>query len=422
MERKRNQILRINDIRLLLGSLLLFSVACSGPSSSNSSVSLRPITGVLCLSDSTTFAGEGVSIFAISKQNTPADSLCLIWSGPYGDMLYIEENRSGDTVYFPIAEQAFQRSGVAMLSLCQKGQVLDKKTLNILPLSPIGVIETYAGEKTMVVKSDQTAMIVAIPKDTFGNPSMAGTPVQYALRYPGAPVSMLNNVINKVVSAQLINAGPKTGKILIGVSSDEANSIEETITLMSTWPSVFNIKAESWFPFADSRQNIIVRTGFIKDAWGNVVTDGTLLHFVIEEDGVQVAKYRGYTSSGAAQIQIENPDHAADWKIYALSEGGISSNTINLNFDIYVQELPFYYDPEQKSIVVGPIRGILGQMVTDDLEIQLILERPDNEYHFSGLTENGYCTVLLPDTFSAGKYQCQVLAGGQNNIRQISIE
>jgi len=421
MERKRNLMTIINGIRLLFWSFLSLSVACSGSPQPPTPPS-APIAGVLCLVDSVTFAGENISIFAISDQHTFTDSLHLIWSDAYGDIPYIEETRRGDTVYFAIAEQTFQRSGTVILSLCQKGQILDQKSLKILPLSPIGIIETYAGEKTMFVKSDQTAMVVAIPKDTFGNPSMAGTQVQYALRYPGAPVSILNDVINKIVSAQFIGTGPQTGKILIGVSSGEANSIEETIGLTPTWPSKFNIQAEAWFPFADSRQNIIVRTDFIRDGWGNVVTDGTLIHFVVEEDGIQVAKYRGYSSSGAAQIQIENPDHAADWKIYALSEGGIRSNTINLHFDVYIQDLPFYYDSKQKGIVVGPVSGTLGQMVTDDLEVQVILEHSDNEYRFFGLTENGFCTVLLPDTFPPGRYQCQVLAGGQNDIREISIE
>jgi hypothetical protein len=274
----------------------------------------------------------------------------------------------------------------------------------------------------MVTGSRQTAMEVVIPKDTFGNPIANGNLVQFNYSYPGSLLKVEVRKISNMVACLTLAAGDNSGNILIGASSGEAMAIEETIELTPAWPVTFNIEVTSSLPYADPRQNIVLTSNVIRDQKNNKVADGTIVHFTVSAKGTTVAQYRSFTSNGIAEVYIQNPDHATEWSINAVIAGGIQSNAIIQQFKTYVQQIPVDYEQKQGIFVIGPVTGHLGQMVTDDLPVEMVLQNEKISIKLSGKTENGFCRLKLPVDFPKGKFNYQVRTGGREVSEMISFK
>lgn len=372
------------------------------------------------LPDSISPAGRSVRLGVQTSAPQPVDNWALIWSDAFGDRMY-SAKPDGQGLVFEIPDTVVYRSGDVLLSLCWMGHTIDQAHLWIKAGEPEGVIETYAGARTLVSNSGQRAMIVGIPKDALGNVVDAGTKVLLSLRYPDAqPLTRELTVGNMVTSLEL-SAGSRTGKIIIGATAGQARSIEEAIQVTSGWPVAFSVEVLSWFPYADARQHISLRTDFIRDAAGNLVSDGTLIHFIVSEQGRPVATYRSYTSGGSAKVFIENPQRPVAWEITAMSEGGIRSNSVRLEFAPYVSALPVLYDAQRHALSIGPVTGKLGQMVGDDLEIHIALTGSQYSFSASAPTDNGHCMIYLPPDLPLGAYQARAWAGGWEQTDTLTI-
>lgn len=411
---------KLNNLPLcgVLVWLIAGITACIGettPASDPVGVSAR-----LMISDSIVRAGQSARIWAQATTSTLDSNWYLVWSGGLGDVIFRGDPQDS-LITFRLPDHHFQKSGRIQLHLVHAGTLMDDKQLEILPGNPVNVVESYAGNKTMVAASGQRAMVIAIPRDTFGNPAAEGTWVDFKLRYPGSSEMTRREPIDHMVSGIELDAGNRTGKIIVGASAGLARSVEETVELTPAWPTSFSLEVEDWFPYADSRHNVVLQTGFIRDAGGNLVADGTSVLFAVYEDDQLVAQYQSLTSSGSARGLIQNPDRQTNWRISALVEGDIRSNPVRLDFAPYVVSLPFRYDAIQRTIIAGPVTANLGQLVTDDLPVEIRLAQADSIYYFSGLTENGFCTVSLPTQLRAGQYRCQVAAGGMTTDRELMI-
>ena len=393
-------------------------IGCSSPTSDFPTPS--SVNGSILLTDSSTVAGSPLLIIAKIDLDTIESPIWLIWSNAFGDLFYQGEHQQNGW-QFSIPDSAFNYSGIVELSLSYQGTKIDQKRIQILPQKAFGIIESYAGAKTMVVNSRQSAMVVAIPKDTFGNAMLYMDSVQFRWRYPKATAEEKYQLIRGMTAAISLPSGSNSGKILTGATLGQSKSVEETIELTPGWPQTFQIEVSNWFPFADSRQLVTVQSGIITDRNGNQVADGTSIQFIVRENGKVQSRYRSFTSNGSAQVYIENPDHATSFEVFAMAEGGASSNTFVLTFDAAVQQLPFAYDQKQQAIVIGPITGNLGQMISDGLSVSVQLKKNKEGFRFVGRTENGFCTIVLSDKIPEGSYQCEVLAGGKQTVEIVSI-
>lgn len=398
---------------------VLFFMGCGSPSA-NPLPDITP-KGSILLQDSSTTAGEPVDIYALFDSDSITGTWTILWTDAFGETIMTLPQQGG-TIKLPIPEQAFKKTGMVQLTLCHNEKIIDKQQLEIKSGPPFGVVESYAGAKTMVVGSSQTAMEIVIPKDQFGNPMPDGHEVRFNYSYPGKQPEVKDRQINNMIAAITFGAGENDGNILIGASSGKAMAIEETIELTPAWPSAFIINLITLIPYADPRQNIIIRSNTITDTKGNKVSDGTVVHFTVLENDLTVAQFRGFTSNGIVEVYIQNPDHTADWEIKAVVAGDIKSNTIALGFEAYVQQMPITYNPAKKILVVGPVTGHLGQMVTDDLPIEVTVSLPSTSLMFSGKTDNGFCNLDLPSDFPKGNYDYSIKAGGRNLTGKLNIK
>lgn len=404
---------------ILFFGLISFLLGCSSPSAEPPPDIV--VKGRILLQDSITNAGEPIDINALLDADTSAGNWTLLWTDAFGETILNLPKVKG-TIKIPVPEVIFEKNGKVLLSLCHNGVIIDQQQLEIRSGLPFGVIESYAGAKTMVVGSRQTAMEIVIPKDQFGNTMPDGHQVRFNYSYPGSPPAEKDRLVSNMVAALTFGAGENDGNILIGASSGEAMAIEENIELTPAWPATFAIKQTSWVPYSDSRQNITVRSNTITDNRGNKVADGTVVHFTVSENNLTVAQYRAFTSNGIAEVYIQNPDHAANWTISAVAAGGITGNNISLGFATYVQQMPVIYDTEKEALVIGPVTGHLGQMVTDDLPVDLELQLESTYMAFSGKTEDGFCTLQLPSEFQKGSYDYKVKAGGRELKGKLNIK
>ncbi|MCB9082621.1 MAG: hypothetical protein H6555_13020 [Lewinellaceae bacterium] len=402
---------------MLIYIALLVNLACSADSPAPDSATPQ---GRILLTDSLFQAGILTSIYARADTARADKSWLLIWSDALGDTPVTGSWRN-DTLVFSIPRNLCSHSGRVQLSLTSGGQVADQRFLQLTPAAPEGVVETYVGPKTITVSSGQRAMVVAIPKDAFGNPVATGTVVTFSLRYPGQSIVTRESLMDNLVSSILIPAEERKGQILVGATAGKASSVEEGIALTPAWPGQVSLEVESWVPFADPRQYVAVRTNPIVDALGNLVADGTLVQIVVREQEQVVGSYPGFTSNGVAQVHLQNPNHPADWEITAFANGKAEGPALRLGFVPYVVALAVTYLDEEKTLRIGPVKAPLGQLVTDDFPMEVTLQQQDQHYHFSVLTQDGFCSLSLPADFPAGIYRCSVMAGGQRISREIYI-
>jgi hypothetical protein len=418
MNDQKTSYRRIPLASILLAALLLLLASCN--SSVEEKTTTPDISGEILLPNTITTAGQPVDIFTTTDSDLPQSGWMVIWSDAFGDLM-LEADTIKNGIALPVPDSAFQHSGMVVLSLCYDGLMLDQKSLKIIPGPAYGVIESYAGAKTMVVGSRQTAMEVVIPKDRFGNPVTDGNPAQFNFSYPGSLSKVEDRAISNMVASITLAAGENSGHILIGASSGEAMAIEETIELTPAWPVSFDIQITSCIPYADPRQNIVLTSNVIKDQKNNKVADGTVVYFTVSAQNRMVAQYRSFTSNGIAEVYIQNPDHATTWTINAAIAGGIQSNAIIQEFKTYVQQISVNYEQKQRTFVIGPVTGHLGQMVTDDLPVELLLQNEKTSMELSGKTENGFCRLKLPVDFPKGQFNYQVRTGGREVSKKIRL-
>ena len=343
----------------------------------------------------------------------------LVWQDAFGQRLLAARQDASGT-YFLADSLLTQHAGKVDLVLVEKQNPTATHTLHLRPASPSGLVETYAGAKTMVVNSRQTAMIIGVPKDRYGNPTAARTRTTFSLRYPGEAPRAVHGFTNNLVAAVELPTGPRTGKLLSGVAAGAARSIEEAIELTPGIPAGVTLHLENAFRFADERQEIVVRTDPMTDAFGNPVADGTLVDFLLHHRDTLRGRYRAFATGGVARVRMPNPTRAGRWWVRAQVPGSPPSAPLALDFAPYVTELPLRY--AAGSLRIGPVAADLGQVVTDDLPVRVRLSGAATDLHLTGNTEDGYVRLELPDALAAGPYLATAEAGGLRRTLRFTLQ
>jgi hypothetical protein len=167
-----------------------------------------------------------------------------------------------------------QRRGELLLQLWQGQVLLDQQKVRILAGRAAGVIETYAGPRTIEALSGQKSMVVAVPKDRFGNPLPDGQSLQFHFRYPATGPETEGKPVENLIGVHPFEARSLAGKITMGVEADEARAEAEELRITPAWANRIRIRVEEWFPYADGRQNVKILTEKLRDPAGNLVSDG----------------------------------------------------------------------------------------------------------------------------------------------------
>lgn len=325
----------------------------------------------------------------------------------------IAPEEEGDDLSFLLPQNLSQKSGTVDWKLLGKNQILAMGSLSILPgKQESNTMETYLGPTSIFANTEDHAIIVALPQDQWGNPLPDGLEVQLNQTYANTQQSMKMETKN-MIAYKRVGYAQKTGDLFLGASHASQRSKEFTLNVLPWKATAFRIECQRLHPYADGNQMATLTTSIIKDAHQNLVADGTLVQFYIDNgSGKEMITY-GHTINGVALAKILHPSEASQWTIRAQVPGASQSNSLQLAFKPAVEDFPLLYDAHSATVTVGPILSYMGQWIPDGMAIDLdILKEGQPVGHMGTTSKNGMGTLQLPRTFDPSKQLLEVSVAG----------
>jgi hypothetical protein len=371
------------------------------------------------IQDTVINAGETMTL-VINCSSETRDTLYLILSNTLGELIYpvgIENGIGSVTINDAILKQ----SGVISYELVHNKSTYDSGSFMVNPLDPMGLLETYAGPKTIISGGVEEAMMIAVPVDTFGN-VVEETVIQFGLVTP-LMRSTSKNPIYKLTAYQRYKSNKTTGKWYIGAETGQSNSLEEHIYVTPASPQDFKIEVIQNTPFADGRTISMISTSSLKDEYDNTVSDGTVVHFYMMEEGKIISAYQAQTIGGKARLYFEHPDRAMNVSVQSNVTDIASSNILSLSFESILKDFKATYNKDSKLVRVGPLRGVLGQYLPDGFRVDFHVAGSEYDKWIYKQSENGFCELILTDQiFIPGNYKIDIYVGGISNELMIEWE
>jgi hypothetical protein len=343
------------------------------------------------------YAGDQIILIADIIDNQSIDSFLVIFTYSLGESI-LKVKPESDSLVITVPDEISTLRGAVYISLMRGGHTTASTSFHIKPLQPFEQIASYGGPATIESSGIDWHLITTIPKDPYGNPVADGTEVDFSLLYPGGAMIQRKEKVESLLTGIRINSITKAGKIYIGAKSGTAHAVEREVLVTPTWPTNFELEVLEFFPIADQRQVVRLRTSIILDRFGNTIADGTIINFVKEEDKGRINNYVSFTVSGRAEVQIENPNYETIWEVYAFIDQSVKSETKKLYFQTGDIEIPIAYVKQKRSFRIGPITGLLNQFVPNGTNIEIEFKGPNVLKYYSGEINNGYYEWYVPTT------------------------
>ena len=335
-------------------------------------------------------AGEDLSL-AFSEANL---SSRLLLKNAYGQTII---SADPDQLHlFLVPEFISEKSGVLEWRLLQEGTSRSGEIMITSEEKPV-TIENYFGPRSIQAGYDDFSMLVSIPTDVLDNPLNDGTKVEIAEYFQG--VFKKDSIpMQHMFAWKNIYTKPKAGNITVTASSIGLQSKEMISQVYPSTAQDFTLSSSREHEFADGNQVLDIVTSQILDAYGNVVSDGTSVEFIIEDtEGVKL-KSSATTISGVATAKVLHPEQPEDWRLSANVTGIAISDTISLSFSSVLKDFRIKQNQEENIIEVGPLESFMGQLVADGATVRLQILNKNSEIveELQEPSEEGFAVFTLP--------------------------
>lgn len=351
---------------------------------------------------------------SIPERSVAGEELLLTFDATSAEALLILKNSYGSTAIkaeessvFKVPKFMSDKSGIL------RWKYLNKKSsrsgeINILPQTTPKLIETYFGPRSIQAGYDDFSMLVSIPTDSLDNPLADGTSVNISEFFQGS-LSQQDFQMEHMFAWKNINTREKAGKITVATSAEGVAGKEMISNVYPSLASDFSITTNSEHLYADGNQVTQLITSPITDDFGNIVSDGTSVEFVVETEKGLRLKTSASTINGVATAQLLHPEEAGRWSIQANVTGMAISNSLSIEFEPVLTEIP--HDISDRNITVGPLKSFMNQSLPDgaDVHFQIVLEN-DDIYKEKVPTQDGVANFKIPKTIAL------------ENIREISVK
>ncbi len=361
-------------------------------------------------------AGEPMSVVVGATRASDGTQVTLFAQGSYGMRIYQAVFRRGEAT-FALPGSETQELGVVSL-LAQVGTVQAFAYLTIQPAPPIEPLTPLVGARFIIADASHWSMTIVIPFDIFGNPIQEGTPVQIEALHPGDVLDKKIVPISHLLAWRRVYSRTKAGRTVIAAQVAQIHGFEGTLLEVPGWPVPFSISAEPQPLPADGQLLTTLRSTIIRDKFGNMMPDGTIVMFIIEEPDGTRSFVPTYTIDGVATTSYQAPRVAGRMRMYA-TVLGVQSSAYTLiftagpaigKFPVNVQN-----DPVDKAYLLnaGPLLGKLGQYIPDGTPVHFQLtSRTGRQYSLDGVSDAGYARVeIIKSLYAPGSYNIQASAG-----------
>lgn len=347
--------------------------------------------------------------------------LKLLVSNKWG-VKVLESKIKNELAYFDLSRMRFEERGDVEFIVTAEATVLDRHKLKIMPLAGDSLIESYLGPKTIMVGGKEKTMLTNVTTDKYGNAISDGSLVNYSVRYPTEQAYTIGINTDHLVSFVQLWSKDVTGKIIIGANNNGASIREQEVRVTPGFPQKFTIELIEWFPYADSRQTVWLRSSVIKDDHDNVVADGTMVSYLVMDGLDVINEYKSFTVGGISNVFIENPKIESRWEVLAKTDDQNKSNVIALDFQSNIENVAFDYNRRAHSISVGPITSELGQFINDGTEVSLTIKKGEDEIRLENEALDGFCEFKLRGKkFVQGTYALALEVGGERRIKNLVV-
>ncbi len=333
-------------------------------------------------------AGNDIAVQIINNEKYQGKvHLVLKTVFTYHVFVFDLKNKVGE---YEVDGKYLTESGIVNCWLMVDNVLVSEKNFQVRASDIADPIKLFTGPNSIWVNDFQETMVVALPKDKYGNAARELDSVEINLQMPDKIIEGEFIKIHDQLAFKKLSSGQTTGKILAGASAMSANSKEQKVEVVPLWPKVLSIEIVDHLPYADGRQFYQIKTNTIKDDRGNMIPDGTHVVFSATSRDRKL-EYNSYTIDGVAKAYIRNPEIKSVWKILGIvGNGSIVSKPITIEFKDVIKNVPRILS--NTHFLVGPIESYIGQYVPDGTEVEYY----DGQKTTVKETEDGKVDFHLP--------------------------
>ncbi|MDN3595098.1 hypothetical protein [Zunongwangia endophytica] len=403
-------------MKLKLKIIILLSLVVLGSSFGYFYTEIYSADVELLNSKSAYIAGEEIQ-FNFSN----IDEECRLYLHHSYSQTILKPEIDNDKFSFSIPKFLSTKSGNVNWILLKKEKKLKTGNFEILPkVASETVIESYFGPRSIQAGDRDFSMLVVVPMDAMDNPLPDSTSVMLHKQYY-QEIDSVEIFTDKLMAWRNIMAYRKTGNINVSSNVLGVNSIELTTNVFPSNATDFEISSFRNHDFADGNQIAEFTTSEIKDEWGNIISDGTLVSFYIENEAGTMLTTRGSSIEGVATAKIIHPDHPDTWKIKGYVTGLAESNEIEISFRQALKDFDVEFSNGNRLIKVGPLQSFMNQLIPDGAVVKLRIYHKNEFVEVKQETSNdGFVTFRLPKSFYPEKtYSFKIEALGKSKTTDV---
>ena len=323
---------------------------------------------VFTLSTKTKFfvAGNQVKMEFTSKSKTTNPQLYIVHS--YGKTL-INGTYKNEKLSFIIPEVYSKKTGTVSWFLIADEEKLAQGIFEIIPNQNTKTqIENYLGPRSILAGGKEFTMMVTVPTDVFDNPVMENTAVLIKNQFLSNITIDAEKTKNFIAWKNIFSNKP-SGKILVSTECKNTASKEIETEVYPNIATNFNINYIRNHEFADGNQITTLTTSIIKDYYDNVVSDGTLVSFIITTQNNTILKTFGTTIKGIATGQLLHPDHPDFYTVKGYITGIADSNSLTIAYKPILSTFNYTFSDGNRKLTVGPLKSFMNQLVPDGIKV-----------------------------------------------------
>lgn len=363
-------------------------------------------------------AGKEVKIQFTSNLQATVPQLYIVHS--YGKTLIQGTNKNGKLT-FKLPQIYSNKTGMISWFLIFNEEIVTQGVFEITPnRNKQTKIENYLGPRSILAGGKQSTMMVAVPTDGFDNPVIENTPVLIKNQF-------FNNITidarktKNFIAWKNIFSDRQIGKILFSTECKNIVTKEIDTEVCPNIASNFSIHFTRNHEFADGNQITTLSTSIIKDQFDNIVSDGTLVTFIIINQKSTILKTFGTTIKGIATGQLLHPDHPDLYTVKGYITGISESNSLFINYKPILSAFNFTFSDQNRTITVGPLKSFMNQLVPDGIKVTVkIIHENKLVATLQEDSSNGITTFhILADFYRAKNYRFEITTLGITQKSQL---
>lgn len=356
-------------------------------------------------------AGRPIALTFSTSSQSSQPQLFLIHT--YGKTVLNAENNSGKLVYKIPAIYSLKTGVVSWYLIGNQEKIVSGNFIIVPNDATPTVLENYLGPPSLFTGTDHFTMMVAIPTDSYDNPKQDNTTVVIKDQFL-EDITTTEKKTDYFIAWKNIYSRTTSGKMLISTTCNTIDSKEFETDIQPSPGEDFKISFSRPHKFADGNQITTLETSVIRDKYGNLVGDGTLVTFQVTTQNNILLKTYAATINGIAIGQLLHPDHQDTYTVKGYVTGIAESKPIQIRYNALIDHFAYKFTEENRKITVGPLRSFMKQIVPDGIKVELKIFHKNELIETKIVeTQKGIVTFyLLPPFYKKSEYQFEITTLG----------